>query len=97
MQSVYAMISDNQTEGEISDEDAEAISGGLWLIDTKKLMAFFVKTKNNIGSLPNFSKKTLGFFNDLVFKVGIQGAPIIMPLSESSEDYPQDNDSVMQI
>ena len=98
MQSVYAAISDDQQEGELSDEDAEAISGGMGIIDTTKLMSLlFKKTSGGIVSMPNFSKRTIGFFIDLVFRAGITGPPVMMQLSESPEVYPQDNNSVIQV
>ena len=98
LQSVCQTISDDQPECELSDEDAEAISGGMGIIDVRKLMSsFFHKTSGGIVSLPNFGKRAIGFFSDLVFRGAVTGPAVVMPLSESPEVFPQDDNLPKQV
>lgn len=88
MQSVYAEIADEETEGELSDEDAEDVQGGMGLINTRGLFKHLFRRRGGTAvRLPNLTRKSAGFYSDLVCRsgAGFDTKPKVVLLSESPE------------
>ncbi|MBP0973453.1 MAG: hypothetical protein J5851_06035 [Oscillospiraceae bacterium] len=88
MQSVYAEIADDQTEGEIADEEAEDVQGGMGFINTTGLFTHLFRRRGGTAvNLPNITKKSAGFYSDLVCRrgAGFDDQPEVMLLSESPD------------